>query len=293
MTYQRRVRYHPATLRQNARTRMRPRATRSRGRAGCIRYLIAGGLALFAIISYLGSKTINPVTGEEQYITISKDQEIALGIQAAPEMAGMHGGLEQNADAQAIVDLVGQELVANSVAAGSGYPYEFHLLADDETVNAFALPGGQIFITNALFVRFENVDQLAAVLGHEIGHVLARHGAQRIAQQELSQGLTGAVVLATYDPNDPSSQRTAQVALLIGQLVTMKYGREDELESDWLGVCMMHQAGYDTREMVSVMQILASAAQGPRPPEFLSTHPDPGNRIGEIEAAIANVGACP
>ncbi|MEN8241624.1 MAG: M48 family metalloprotease [Chloroflexota bacterium] len=280
-------------VRQNLTTRMLPRSTRPSGNSGCLRIGVALAMAAFAIISYMGSKTINPTTGEEQYITISKDQEIALGIQAAPEMANMYGGLDLNQDYQEFVEDVGQFLVASSVAGQSGYPFEFYLLADDQTVNAFALPGGQVFITDALFQQLETEEQLAGVLGHEIGHVIARHGAQRIAQQELSQGLTGAVIMATYDPDNPSSQRTAQVALLIGNLVTMKYGRTDELESDWLGVCILSEAGYDPAAMIEVMEILDRASAGARVPEFFSTHPDPGNRIAEIQNAIDNLANCP
>ena len=291
--YSKPTRRNTQMVRQNLSSRMRPRSTRPGGSGGCLRLGIALAVAAFAIISYLGAKTINPITGEEQYITISRDQEIALGIQAAPEMANMYGGLEPDADFQAIVDYVGQRLVESTIAAESGYPFEFYLLADNQTINAFALPGGQIFITDALFARLENEDQLAGVLGHEIGHVLARHGAQRIAQQELSQGLTGAVVLATYDPDNPSSQRTAQVALLIGNLVTMKFGREDELESDWLGVCLMADAGYRPEEMIGVMKILEAASSGGKLPEFFSTHPDPGNRIAQIQNTITNIASCP
>lgn len=293
MPSSRTVRFTPRTIRSNMRTRLRPRRGRSSRGAGCIRLALALGMAALAIITYLGSKTLNPVTGEEQYITVSKEQEIALGLQAAPEMTRMHGGLDPDLQAQALVDRIGQNLVINTVAGRADYPYEFHLLADERKVNAFALPGGQVFITDALFQRLENEAQVAGVLGHEIGHVIARHSAQHIAQQELTSGLTGAVVLATYDPNNPSSMATAQVAALIGNLVTMKYGRGDELESDFLGVCLMHQAGYDETQMLEVMRILDEATQGARPPEFFSTHPNPENRMGEIRRAIENVDLCP
>jgi predicted Zn-dependent protease len=185
-----------------------------------------------------------------------------------------------------LVETVGERIVANSAAAQSNYPFKFHLLADPQTVNAFALPGGQIFITEALFSRLRTEGQLAGVLGHEIGHVVGRHSAEHIAKQQLTQGLTGAVVLSTYDPNDPGSQRTAQVAMVIGQLVNMKFGREDELESDRLGVRFMAEAGYDPRAMIEVMRILAEAGGGAGPPEFFSTHPNPENRIARIEEAI-------
>jgi predicted Zn-dependent protease len=127
---------------------------------------------------------------------------------------------------------------------------------------------------------------LAGVLGHEVGHVVGRHSAEHIAKQQLTQGLTGAVVLSTYDPNDPSSQRTAQIAMVIGQLVNMKFGREDELESDHLGVRFISEAGYDPRALIGVMQILEEASGGARQPEFFSTHPNPENRVARIEEAI-------
>lgn len=209
-----------------------------------------------------------------------------MGLQTAPEVAAEFGGLSQNQQAQQVVDEVGEYLVANSIAADSGYPFEFSVLADDQTVNAFALPGGPVFITEALLSRLETEGQLAGVLGHEIGHVLARHSAERIAQQELQQGLTGALVIATYDPENPSTQQAAMMAALVGQFITMKYGREDELQSDYLGVRILSESGYDPRALIRVMEILEEASGGSSMPEFASTHPDPGNRIQEIEAAI-------
>lgn len=258
------------------------------GRRGCggPRLLIGLVMAVFALISYFGSSVYNPITGEKQHVNITEEQEIALGLQSAPEMAQQYGGLHPDPQACALVEAVGERIVANSAAAQSKYPFKFHLLADPQTVNAFALPGGQIFITEALFSRFRTEGQLAGVLGHEIGHVVGRHSAEHIANQQLTQGLTGAVVLSTYDPNDPSSQRTAQVAMVVGQLVNMKFGREDELESDRLSVRFMAEAGYDPRAMIEVMRILAEAGGGAGPPEFFSTHPNPDNRIARIEEAI-------
>ena len=250
------------------------------------RILVALGIAAFSVISYCSSRSYNPVTDEDQYVAMTPEQEVALGLQAAPEMAQQFGGLDPDQDAQALVDRVGQNIVQNSDAKKLGYPFEFHLLGDTETINAFALPGGQNFITAALFDQLQTEGQLAGVLAHEIVHVIARHGSEQIAKAQLTQGLTGAAVLATYDPDNPSSQNTAQVALLIGQLVNLKFGRDDELESDRLGVRFMAQAGYDPRAMLDVMQILASASEGNRPPEFFSTHPNPENRIARIEEAI-------
>ena len=272
--------------RQGLGQRVFPAPNRPSGRFGGGRLLIGLVMAVFALISYLGSSVYNPVTGEKQHINITEEQEIALGLQAVPEMAGRYGGLHPDQRAQGAMDAVGRKLVAHSAAAQTNYPFEFHLLGDPQTVNAFALPGGPVFITAALFSRLETEGQLAGVLGHEIGHVVARHSAQHIAKQELTQGLTGALVLATYDPNDPSSQRTAQIAMVVGQLVNMKFGREDELQSDHLGVRFMSEAGYDPNALVGVMRVLEAATGGARQPEFFSTHPNPENRIAAIEQAI-------
>lgn len=257
------------------------------------RLIFAAIIAAVSLFSYFSSRQDNPVTGETQYIDITPEQEIALGLQAAPQMAQEFDGLDANQSDQAIVDQIGNSIVANSPAGNTPYEFDFHLLADQDTINAFALPGGQVFITRALYDLLQTEGELAGVLGHEIGHVVARHSAEHIAKAKLTEGLTGAAVLATYDPNNPSSASSAQVAMLIGQLLNLKFGRDDELESDALGVCFMNDTGYDPQEMISVMQILASASQGDRPPEFFSTHPNPESRITRIQEAIQNLNACP
>ena len=152
----------------------------------------------------------------------------------------------------------------------------FILLADAETINAFALPGGQIFITYALFSQL-NEAQLAGVLGHEIGHVIGRHSAERIAESEFWQTLsTGASVGG--DMGDLVGG--------IGQNTLLTNGRGDELESDDLGVLFMIQSGYDPYQMIKVMEILKAASGPNRVPEFQSTHPDPENRIDKIKESI-------
>lgn len=250
------------------------------------RILIAVVVVAFSLISYFGSKTFNPVTQEDQYISITPEQEIALGLQAEPQMIQEFGGLDASQEAQTFLDQVCVRLIQNSDAQETGWPFECHLLADDQTINAFALPGGPLFITAALYNEIETEGQLAGVMAHEIGHVVARHSAQQMAQTQLTQGLTGAFVIAAYDPENPNSQYTAQMAILVGQLITMKYGRDDELQSDRLGVRFMGQAGYDPHALIGVMQILAEVSQG-GPPEFFSTHPNPENRIERIQEAIA------
>ena len=244
-----------------------------------VRLLIGAAIVLFAVIKYCSNAETNPYTGKEQHISITQDEEIAIGLQSAPHMAQQHGGLYRDEKFQDFVDQVGQKLVNNTIAKETGYKYDFHLLADEKTINAFALPGGQVFITYALFSKLENEDQLAGVLGHEIGHVIGRHSADRMAKQGLTQGILNGVAVG-FDPN------TAQGAAAIANVINMKYGREDELESDDLGVRFMIDAGYNAEEMIGVMQILKTAAGPNKAPEFQSTHPDPENRIEKIKEAI-------
>ena len=242
-----------------------------------IRLLIGLAIVAFAFIRKCNNKETNPFTGRVQNIDMSSDQEIAIGLQSAPQMAAQHGGLHRDDRLQAIVDMVGNKLVQNSVARETPYNYEFHLLADEQTINAFALPGGQIFITYALYSRLENEDQLAGVLGHEIGHVLGRHSAERIAESNFWRTVSmGASVGAD----------AGGLVNNIGQNTLLKNGRGDELESDELGVLFMLKAGYNPEEMIGVMQILKAAAGPNRVPEFQSTHPDPDNRIEKIKEAI-------
>jgi beta-barrel assembly-enhancing protease len=259
------------------------------GRAGCIQPRLIMGLLVagFALVSYFTQQTTNPVTGEKQYVAVTPEQEIALGLEAAPEMIQQFGGVSQDAQAAAAVAEVGRRIVQQSIAARSEYEYHFTLLGDRQTINAFALPGGPIFITEALLARLTTEGQLAGVLAHEVGHVIGRHSAERIAKQQLTQGLTGALVLSTYDPDNPGSRGTAQMAMLVGSMINLKYGREDELESDRFGVRLMTEAGYDPRALIGVMEILGSGREGGGSPEFLSTHPDPGNRAERIQEAIA------
>jgi predicted Zn-dependent protease len=251
------------------------------------RLLIALVVAVISLLGYFGNSVLNPVTQEKQHVGgVTPDQEIAMGLQAAPEMAQQFGGLEPDPRVQALVDSVGNRIVSRTAAGTTPYQYDFHVLTDPETINAFALPGGQVFITEGLLKRLDTEGELAGVLGHEIGHVVARHGAEHIAKSQLTQGLTGAAVLATYNPNDPGSRNSAAVAMMIGQLVDMKFGRADELEADQLGVRFMSDAGFDPRSMEKLMQILEQSSSGNRPPEFFSTHPNPENRIVRIREAI-------
>ncbi len=251
------------------------------------RLIIALLIAAFSLFTYFASTSYNPITEKKQHLDMTPRQEIALGLQSTPAMEQQYGGESHDAAATAEVKEIGNEVVSKTDAGKTPYKFNFHLLADNGTVNAFALPGGQVFITEALLKKLKTRGEIATTLAHEIGHVAARHSAQQLAKQQLTQGLTGAAVMATYDPNDPSTQNTAAVAALIGEVVGLKFGRNDELEADKLGVRFASDAGYDPRSMISVMQTLDKVAKS-RTPEFFSTHPNPANRITHIEQAIAS-----
>jgi beta-barrel assembly-enhancing protease len=259
----------------------------SRGQPGCGGRLVIGILlALFAIISYyVGTEKFqNPVTGRVQRVALSPKEEIALGLNSAPEMARQHGGLYPDERYQNLVSSIGEKLVqANPEINQSPYYFQFHLLADPQTVNAFALPGGQIFITFGLLRLLDSEDEVAGVLGHEVGHVVGRHSNEQMAKAQLSQGLVSAVVMAG---GSDYGMAAGQIAQFVSQLKNTAYGREDELESDQLGVRFMVRAGYDPNALIRVMEVLKKAAAGRAPPEFLSTHPDPENRVERIKEAI-------
>ena len=218
------------------------------------RLLIGVAIALFFVFKRCSQREENPYTGRMQTISMSANEEIAIGLQSAPQMAQQHGGLHSSNQYQALVDNVGNKLINNSIAKQTPYKYEFHLLAD---------PNAE--------------DQLAGVLGHEIGHVLGRHSAERIAESEYWQGLATAGSVGADMGGLVSG---------IGQNTLLTNGRDDELESDDLGVRFMLKAGYNPEEMIGVMEILKDAAGPNRVPEFQSTHPDPDNRIEKIREAI-------
>jgi predicted Zn-dependent protease len=248
------------------------------------RLVIAAVVLLIGLIGYFGKSSINPVTGEKQHVSLSVDQEVALGLQAAPQMAEQFGGLDPDPNAQALVESVGRKLIQSGPGSKTTYQYSFHLLRDPQTVNAFALPGGPVFITRALFDRLQNEAQLAGVLGHEIGHVLERHSAEHMARSQLAQSVVGATAVATSDDRG-REQMAYMAAAFAAQMAQLRYGRKDELEADRWGVKNMSGAGYDPREMIQVMEILKQSSGG-RQPEFMSSHPDPGNREQEIQGEI-------
>jgi predicted Zn-dependent protease len=255
------------------------------------RLLIALVLIVVAVAGYfMKTKEVqNPYTGKSQRIAILDErQEVALGLRSAPQMIQQSGGLEPNQTLQERVEALGQKLVGASEALekGSQYQFDFHVLADDEMVNAFALPGGQIFITTGLLKRLEFEDEVAGVLGHEIGHVLGRHSNAQMAKAEMFAQIGGAINVATSDGTGGG-----QVGAMVAHVMTTKFGRADELESDLIGVDLLIKAGYRPEAMTGVLKVLAELAKGQNGPEIMSTHPNPESRIADVEAYIKGLRA--
>ena len=259
------------------------------GGFGGLRWVIAGVIALVGVVSYFSRTQVNPVTGEKQRVMLTFDEEKALGLQSAPQMIQQMGArvVDPRRDRRAaLVHEVGHKLVNSSDAAKSPYVGNFNFyLLDDEMINAFALPGGQIFITTALFGEFQNEAQLAGVLGHEIGHVIHRHSAEHMAKNRLGQSIVGAVAVGASG-EDGAGRMAGVAAAMANQMLQLKYGRQDETESDLTGIDYMVDAGYDPRGMLGVMQVLKKAGGGRRTPEFMQSHPLPETRLQEIARII-------
>ena len=263
---------------------------------GCLSTLLGNPRILMALLMigaglfkyYVGDTTYkNEFTGRVQHLSIpTPEQEIRMGLSSAPHMIQQFGGEVTDPASSAKVKKVGQRIVESTKVRETPYRFQFHLLRDDRTINAFALPGGQIFITQALFKLLENEDQLAGVLGHEIGHVVGRHSNQQMAKSEVTQSLVQGLGVALSNGHNNMSQ---QAAAYVGNLINLKYGRADETEADLLGVRFLMDCGYDPEQMIGVMQILKRTAGSGRQAEILSSHPDPGNRIENIRAEIARL----
>jgi predicted Zn-dependent protease len=253
---------------------------------GSGRWIIAAVIAVVGLIGYFSlPKVKNPETGETYRRAMSVDEQKALGLQAAPQLIGQMGSVldpKTNLHA-ALVREVGQRLVRNSGASKSPFAdnFNFYLVKNDDMINAFALPGGQIAITTGLYGRLDNEAQLAGVLGHEIGHVIAEHSAQQMGKGKLAQMLaTAAAVGASGE--EGAGRYAGVAAAMAAQMATLKYGREDEAQSDDIGLRYMTEAGYHPQGMLGVMQVLQEASKGPKQPEFLSSHPHPETRLQTI-----------
>ncbi len=237
---------------------------------------------LFVLLPLVGCST-NEATGRSQFLPMSWEEEVKIGNEAAPEFIDQSGGELPD---QGVVNYV-RDLGAR-LAAQSEMPeiqWEFFVL-DSQVINAFALPGGKVFMSRGLIEKMDNEAQLAGVLGHEIGHVTARHGNERMGKALLAQGLILAVGIGGAVSDNEWMQVLGVGTAAGGQLFLLKYSRSNELEADALGVRYMAKVGYNPVGQIQVMEILREASGGSSPPEWLSTHPASDTRISKLEEII-------
>ena len=251
-------------------------------------------LALLALMSQFGCST-NPATGKSSFMLQSWAWERALAAEAGPQFTDEFGGETPDAAAQEYVDEIGGKLTRAALEQAYAEVPELewdYTLLDSAVLNAFALPGGKVYISRGLAEKLENEAQLAGVLGHEVGHVMARHGNQRISKQiGMNLLLTGAAVAVGVSDEDSSFRKYGQVAVpalaIGGNVVMLSYGRDEELEADGLGIQYMVANGWDPVGQRQVMEILGRAAGGSAPPEWLSTHPASATRVKRIDGMLA------
>jgi len=223
-----------------------------------------------------------PYTGRSQLQFMSPQQESELGAQAY-QQALAKTKLSSDAAASEMVARVGSRIAA--VTGHPEYKWEYRLIQDDKQVNAFALPGGKVAVYTGILPITRDEDGLAAVLGHEIGHVIARHGGERVSQQMLvNVGLE--TTMAALSRGNPATVQA--VASLLGAGATvgvlLPWSRAQESEADRLGLILMAKAGYDPHAARDLWVRMAAASKGSgKPPEFLSTHPSEPTRIQQID----------
>lgn len=245
-----------------------------------VRAVIFGALALVVVAC-----AVNPATGRREFMLVTESQEIQMGRDADPQISASYGVVEDQG-LQDYVSRLGMQLA--EVSERPQLPWSFKVV-DDPIVNAFALPGGFIYVTRGILAQFDSEAELAGVLGHEVGHVTARHGASQMSRQQLQQASVGLGIVM--------SERFRQYGgLAVGalQVMNMSYSRGDESESDRLGLRYISDVGYDADAMIGVFQMLAAAGGGGpegRLPEWQSTHPYPENREADMRAIIAETGA--
>lgn len=219
----------------------------------------------------------NPVTGKRDFMLLSEEQEIAMGKQSDPEIIRFFGLYEDDA-LQKFIQEKGQQMA--SVSHRKDLKYEFKIV-DSPVVNAFAVPGGYVYFTRGIMAHFNNEAEFAGVLGHEIGHITARHSAKQYSNAMIAQiGLAAGMI---FSPEFAQFGDLAQTGV---QLLFLKFGRDAEKQSDRLGVEYSTKIGYDAQEMAGFFQTLdriSTQAGGEAVPTFLSTHPDPADRERRVE----------
>ena len=241
-------------------------------------------LPIFAMLLLAACSGKTPYTNRSQMIFVSSSEEVALGEKSYKEALSEAKVVHNTKDTQRVKN-IGQKIA--QVAARPDFKWEFNLVEDNQA-NAFCLPGGKVVVYTGILKYAKNDDQLATVISHEIAHALARHGAERMSQGMIQQGvgMVGNVVLGATAPQYQNAFN--QVYGLGSNLgVMLPYGRMQESEADEIGIHLMHKAGYNINEAVNFWQNMSEGKSGNS--DFFSTHPSSNTRVKDIQKVIAKI----
>ena len=246
---------------------------------------IIKGLAAGSVVPIVSSCSTNPDTGRSQLLLFGEAQIAQMAVTAWSDMKSQTPQTSDTRLKNRVLN-IWDRIQANTPRAGSQWDVA---VFDTDDVNAFVMPGNKVGVFRGITELTENDDQLSAVLGHEVGHVVGKHAAERMSVTTLAQvGLmAGQIAIAQ---SDELRKYGGQIAALGGMAmqfgVILPYSRNHELEADKLGVDYMHAAGYKVGESVRLWELMDSKSAGQRPPEFMSTHPDPKRRAAELRNYI-------
>lgn len=236
-----------------------------------------GRFAAISLLLVLGCARA-PYTNRRQLIMVSPQEEASLGARAFSQVVSK-SRLDRNPRTNAAVDEVGRRLAA--VANRPDFQWNFVVIDDDRKVNAFCLPGGKVAVYTGILPIAQDQAGLAVVMGHEIAHAIARHGAERMSQAQLAQ-LGGQALAIGLDGSASSAAILAAYGLGTQVGVLMPYGRTQESEADHIGLLLMAKAGYDPRTAIGFWERMERSSGKGEPPEFLSTHPSHGTRVEQL-----------
>ena len=245
------------------------------------RLLRATGKTLLALLALAACSTV-PYTNRSQLMIMSAGEEAALGAQAYKEVLSQ-SKIEKDPRVNEVVLRVGKRIAA--AADRPDFQWEFVVIDDPKQANAFALPGGKVAVYTGMFPVAETEAGLATVMGHEVAHALARHGAERMSQATGIQvvGTAAAVALGASGTSGITQQVAMEAFGLGAQVgVMLPFGRQQESEADHIGLILMAKAGYDPAEAIGFWERMDERSGGGAPPEFLSTHPNHGTRAKQI-----------
>ena len=264
---------------------------------GGVRWWILLLFAGYAAYYWFSNQTVDPYTGEKALIdkNLSVEDEEALGLQAYQEILSQEPAVDPNSEIAQQVRGIAQRLIAKTdvvetaLAAehgqqpqyiARGFEWDVNVIQSDQ-VNAFCLPGGKMAVYTGLVPVAQNADAMAVVMGHEIAHALLRHGAQRMAQQKVGQIVQMGGAMSGMDAGQQQ-----MVMAAMGYGVLLPYARSHETQADYVGLMLASAACFNPQEAVPLWERMSEASGGQAPPEFASTHPNPGTRIQNLQALM-------